>query len=230
MFGWAIREGLLETNPTAWTEKRKEKLRDRLISDSELRTIWSALPDEGDYGDIVRPLILIAARRQEIGALAWHEVDLERALISLPPGRVKNKRPREIALNAPAAAILRARWEKSTRQRDLIFGQWGAHGFRDWSLQKKLLDERIHAAGVEMPPWVLHDFRRLFSTVAHERLAIQPHVVEACLGHVGHQRGTPGRYNLATYRAEKANAMARWGEFVVSVAEQREIKVVPIHA
>ena len=228
MLMWAVREGLIETNHAAWTEKREEALRTRLISDSELRAIWSALP-EGGYSDVVRLLILCAARREELGALSWHEVDLERALISLPAVRVKNKRPREIALNEPAVAILRARWEKNTG-RDLVFRQYGARGFADWSKQKQLLDQRIRAAGVEMPAWTLHDFRRLASATMHERLGIQPHVVEACLGHVGHQRGTPGRYNLALYRADKATAMARWGEFVTSVVEGRATKVVPLHA
>jgi len=228
MLMWAVREGLIETNHAAWTEKREEALRTRLISDSEFRAIWSALP-EGGYSDVVRLLILCAARREELGALSWHEVDLERALISLPAVRVKNKRPREIALNEPAVAILRARWEKNTG-RDLVFRQYGARGFADWSKQKQLLDQRIRAAGVEMPAWTLHDFRRLASTTMHERLGIQPHVVEACLGHVGHQRGTPGRYNLALYRADKATAMARWGEFVTSVVEGRATKVVPLHA
>ena len=228
MLMWAVREGLIETNHAAWTEKREEALRTRLISDSEFRAIWSALP-EGGYSDVVRLLILCAARREELGALSWHEVDLERALISLPAVRVKNKRPREIALNEPAVAILRARWEKNTG-RDLVFGQYGARGFADWSKQKQLLDQRIRAAGVEMPAWTLHDFRRLASTTMHERLGIQPHVVEACLGHVGHQRGTPGRYNLALYRADKATAMARWGEFVTSVVGGPATKVVPLHA
>ena len=228
MLMWAVREGLIETNHAAWTEKREEALRTRLISDSELRAIWSALP-EGGYSDVVRLLILCAARREELGALSWHEVDLERALISLPAVRVKNKRPREIALNEPAVAILRARWEKNTG-RDLVFRQYGARGFADWSKQKQLLDQRIRAAGVEMPAWTLHDFRRLASTTMHERLGIQPHVVEACLGHVGHQRGTPGRYNLALYRADKATAMARWGEFVTSVVGGPATKVVPLHA
>jgi integrase len=226
MLMWAVREGLIETNHAAWTEKREEALRTRLISDSELRAIWAGLP-EGDYGDVVRLLILCAARREELGALSWHEVDLERALISLPAARVKNKRSREIALNEFAVAILRARWNTG---RDLVFGQRGAHGFRDWSKQKQLLDQRIRAAGVEMLAWTLHDFRRLFSTTAHERLGLQPHVIEACLGHVGHQRGTPGRYNLSLYRVEKAEAMARWGEFVMSMVEQRETKIVPIRA
>ena len=63
-----------------------------------------------------------------------------------------------------------------------------------------------------MLAWTLHDFRRLISTTMHERLGILPHVVEAILGHVGHQAGTPGKYDLATYRDEKRRALERWAE------------------
>jgi hypothetical protein len=51
-------------------------------------------------------------------------------------------------------------------------------------------------------------------------------VVEAVLGHVGHQGGTAGRYNRALYRAEKADAPKRWARMVSDVVEGSEHKVV----
>ena len=79
-----------------------------------------------------------------------------------------------------------------------------------------------------MPGWTLHDFRRLISTAMHDRLGVLPHVVESVLGHVGHQAGTPGRYNLALYRADKAAALARWAELVLALVEGRDSNVVPL--
>ena len=81
-----------------------------------------------------------------------------------------------------------------------------------------------------MPAWTLHDCRRLISTALHEKLSVQPHVVESILGHLGHQAGTPGRYNLSSYRAEKAVALRRWAELVSAIVEGRESKVVALHA
>jgi hypothetical protein len=81
-----------------------------------------------------------------------------------------------------------------------------------------------------MPGWTLHDFRRLISTTMHDRLGVAPHVVESVLGHVGHQAGTPGRYNLSSYRAEKAVALRRWADHVLALAEGRESKVVSLSA
>ena len=83
-FSWSIREGLLDTNPAAWTERREEAARDRLLTDDELRDIWMALSDD-TYTDIVRLLVLTGARREEIGGLKWLEIDPDRGLITLPP-------------------------------------------------------------------------------------------------------------------------------------------------
>jgi integrase len=235
-FSWAIREGLLDTNPAAWTERREESARTRLLSDEELREIWAALHEDA-YGAIIRLLILTGARREEIGGLRWSEVNLDDGLITLPPGRTKNHRAHEILLNAPAAAILRARprltWPDGSPC-DLVFGR-GQRGFSDWVGAKIDLDTRIaearQAAKIKaIPPWTLHDFRRLISTTMHDRLSIAPHIVEAILGHVGHRAGTAGRYNLATYRSEKAAASALWAEHVAARTEGRKAAIVPLRA
>jgi integrase len=235
-FAWTVREGLIDNNPVAGTERREEGERTRLITDAELCDIWSALSEDA-YGDITRLLILSGARAREIGGLAWSEVDLMKRFITLPPERTKNRREHEIFLTDSALDILRARprltWSDGTPC-DLIFGR-GKQGFNDWAGSKVDLDRRIdlarRAVGTDpMPEWTLHDFRRLISTAMHDRLGIMPHVVEAVLGHVGHQGGTAGRYNLALYRAEKAAALKRWAQMVSDVVEGREHKVVPLHA
>jgi integrase len=225
-FSWSIREGLIDTNPAAWTERREETARSRLLTDDELREIWAALRDDA-YGDIIRLLILCGARREEIGGLRWSECDLTQGIITLPPGRTKSKRSHEIVLGPAALAILKSRprlvWPDGSPC-DLVFGR-GARGFADWVGSKIDLDKRILAArravawatDVDVAPmsaWVPHDFRRMVSTTMHDRLGVAPHIVESILGHIGHKAGTPGVYNLATYREEKRRALERWGEHI----------------
>jgi integrase len=189
-----------------------------LLTDNELRDIWAALRDDA-YGDIVRLLVLTGARREEIGALRWSEVDLAQGLVVLPPERTKNRRMHEIVLSPPALAILKARprlvWPDGSPC-DLVFGR-GARGFADWVGSKGDLDKRIARAAEEMPAWTLHDFRRLISTTLHERLGVAPHIVDVILGHVGHQAGTAGRYNLALYREEKRRALERWAVHLATI-------------
>jgi len=59
-------------------------------SDGELTAIWQSLEDN-HYGNIVKLLMLTAARRDEIASLCWSEIDLDGALITLPPPRTKNR-------------------------------------------------------------------------------------------------------------------------------------------
>ena len=233
-FAWCMREGLLDSNPVEGTERRDEIERKRLITSAELRDIWSALRDD-PYGDIIRLLILTGARAREIGGLRWSEIDLTIRSVTLPPERTKNRREHEIFLSDTALDILRTSPRLTYPEGtlcDLVFGR-GKGGFNDWAGSKADLDKRINqarqAAGADpVPDWVVHDFRRLVSTAMHDRLKIMPHVVEAVLGHVGHQGGVAGRYNLALYRSQKATALTRWADYVLAVVKGHEQKVVAL--
>ena len=96
MYGWAIGEGLCETNPVIGTNTASDnEPRDRILSDAELATIWKAVPND-DYGRIVKLLLLTGQRREEIGGLRWSEIDDgDEALIALPSSRTKNSRPHD---------------------------------------------------------------------------------------------------------------------------------------
>jgi len=223
-FSWLMREGLLDQSPMLHSNKPKPRPgRARVPTEDELRAMWSALTDGDDYSDIVKLVILTACRRSEIGDLRWDEVDLDGALIELPASRMKNGRPHVIPLSEPALAILRRR----QRIGDYVFGRSGRVGFQGWSARRKALDAAI---GGSRPDWVLHDFRRLASTVMHDRLGIQPHIVERVLAHVGHQAGVAGAYNKAEYLVERRRALARWADHVLALVEGRESKVVSLSA
>jgi len=82
MFVWCMEEGLVDANPVAKTRKPAEaKSRDRVLSDAELVAVWNACNSDGDYGSIVRLLILLGSRRQEIGGMRWCELDLEAGIL-----------------------------------------------------------------------------------------------------------------------------------------------------
>ena len=212
---WAIREGLIETNPVSGTAKADQGgPRERVLTQGELATIWRNLP-QGRFGDIVRLLILTGQRRNEIGGLRLSEIDFERGLIVLPPARTKNKRQHELPLSPQASAILRRLLNGDTTyklNRNGAIGVFGVNGFPSggWSGSKASLDRRVGLA----KPWRLHDLRRTAATMMAE-LGVLPHIVEAILSHVsGHKAGVAGIYNRAKYIDEMRAALCKWADYV----------------
>jgi integrase len=147
-FSWAAREGYIDANPAAFTNKAIENgSRERVLVDDELATIWHEA-GEDQYGAIVKLLMLTGARRDEIASLRWSEVDLDAATITLPPARTKNRREHVIPLSNQALAILEAqprRVEADNSERDHVFGYGRDRGYQDWSAQPR----RVEADGIE---------------------------------------------------------------------------------
>jgi integrase len=215
---WCLAEGLTETNATVGTNKNAEKSRDRVLSDQEIKKIWNALPD-GDYGDIVRLLILTAQRAGEIAGLRWSEINLDRNIIVLPSNRTKNSRSHVVPITPMVRAVLEARPRRDGR--DLVFGI-GERGFSGWSKSKARLD-----AAVKIAPFVIHDIRRSVATGMSEA-GIPPFHVEAVLNHVSGSSTVAKIYNKNTFESEKAAALTRWDQHVADLIAGRSSKVTPI--
>jgi integrase len=227
LLAWAMRQGLVNENVVIGTDKGSSGTpRDRVLSSAELAAIWAAVP-ANDYGRIVKLLILTGQRREEIGALRWSEIDLEKRLIELPRERTKGNRPHDVFLSDSALEILHECRRRDGR--DLVFGD-GAGAFSGWSKAKEALDSAIEAGRGKHAPapkaWRLHDLRRTCATGLAD-LSVQPHVVEAVLGHQW-QTGVAGTYNRATYNREKAEALTLWADHVRSFVQGAEYKVVAL--
>jgi integrase len=94
LFAWAMREGVMSTNPVVGTNDPAEGIapRDRVLTPEEVKAIWTQCRDD-DFGRIVRLLLLTACRREEIGGLCWSELDPETGKMLLPKDRTKTRPP-----------------------------------------------------------------------------------------------------------------------------------------
>jgi len=219
--------GMLERNVLIGTKRpQPEQKRDRVLTDAELKAVWDAAKPSDGYGAIVRLLILLGQRREEVGAMKWSELDLDKAMWMIPAERSKNGRAHLVPLSSQATAMLKARVPSDEdSERDAVFGR-GVDGFSGWSKCKVALDasiatSRAKAAGRDepeaadaLPSWVLHDLRRTTVTGMAE-IGIEPHIIEAVVNHIsGHKGGIAGVYNKATYLPEKRAALQRWADHV----------------
>src|SRR6516162_4186674 len=219
-FRWFMEEGWTTTNPVIGTRKPPQaKPREHVLTDAELAKVWKACGDD-DFGRIVRLLILLGSRRQEIGGMRQSELDLEANTWMLPPERSKNHRGFTVALPPPALAIIKSVPQTS---RDHLFGDRAGGGFTSWSRSKRELDRSLTG---HVRPFRVHDIRRSVATGMAD-IGIEPHVIVACLNHYsGHRRGTAGVYNRSNYERAVKAALARWSEHVLALAEGRESNIV----
>jgi integrase len=211
LWSWALQTGVIESDasPVALTLRQPEKPRTRTLSDTELKTIWEATSDGGDYCRIVRLCLLTGCRREEMGGLRRDELHDDRIVIAAE--RMKGAIEHEVSLLPMIAAALPDRPEQPDGC--CVFGRKHT-GFSGWSKSKEDLDARIAAAGLQMPPWRLHDLRRTFSTRLHDA-GVQPIVVEALLAHK--QQGVAAVYNRASFREAKRAALTRWHSIVAGI-------------
>jgi Arm DNA-binding domain len=102
LFSWCMRQGFAETNPVIGTQQPNKRAasRERVLNDAELRDIWNAAVEiGGDYGAIVRLMILLGARRQEVAGMGMERASRPRraaAVVDVAGGE-KQERPRAYA-------------------------------------------------------------------------------------------------------------------------------------
>ncbi len=226
-FSWAIREGMVESNPVIGTNDPASHIdaRDRVLTEAELRAVWTACAAD-DFGRIIPLLMLTAGRRDEIGGLQWSELNLERGLLSIPGARTKNHHALNLTLPALAVSILRSAPQREGR--DYVFGTRGG-AFCAWSYSSLTLNRRIvDQRGAAIAGWRIHDIRRTVATGMAE-IGIAPHVIEAILNHRGgHKAGVAGIYNRATYETKIKGALAIWAEHLTGIVGGPDSKVTPL--
>jgi len=222
LYAWAMQMGLCESNPVIGTFKPPAgKPRERVLSDDELVRVWNACKDD-DFGKIVRLLVLLGARRQEIGGIAWPELDLEspQPTWTLPAARSKNGKAHTLPLLPMAERIIRSVPRMASR--DHLFGARSRDGFTIWDKSKQELDARANVSD-----WTVHDLRRTTATKLAD-IGVQPHIIEQILNHQsGHKAGPAGVYIRSNYERETRTALALWEDHLTALITGDERKVVP---
>jgi integrase len=203
MMNWAVSRNYLTSHPTRGVVRYKVERRERFISMAEARRLFDSIEElerrgeiHTQYGLMVRLLIMTGARRGEIEALKWREIDMERRSIVLCAERSKTG-ARRIPLSKAAIETLSTLPHKSPyvfpAQRENSASGYTQGLPRVWRLIRKesgLEDLRIH------------DLRHSFASFAAESGA-SLQLIGKALGHT--QIKTTERY--AHLRDDPLHAM-----------------------
>ena len=227
LFRWAVGRGILETNPMAHLPKPGSEVpRDRVLTDAELAQVFKNATKlrPMPYGPMYQLLILTGARRTEIAALRWSEINDD--TIILGRERTKVGEVHSIPLAPQVIDILKQLPRIASPaggDSDFVFTVTGRNPAVDFSGSKRRLD-----AITKIPPWRIHDLRRTVAT-GLQRLGINLQVIEAVLGHVGGSRsGIVGVYQRHSFDPEKRTALEAWAREVERIVGGKPAKVLPL--
>jgi len=216
--------GMARVNP-------RERARDRVLSDDELRKLWEACGDPrlAVHGPCVRFALLTGGRRNEVTGLRRSEITTIRSddtgidfvVWQLPAARSKTKKMVIRPLTKAALEIVES-MPIIIGDADFVFTTTGNGPLYLNSDAKATLDE---ISGVT--DWRIHDLRRTARTIlSRKALNISSDVAELCLGHVlpgGLVRKTYDRHAYIGEMAEAFDKLAAEIERIVRGDEGAKI-------
>lgn len=233
---WAVVDrGYIDESPAATIRLPAKTLgRERVLEPGELSEVWNAVDGLGyPTAGFVRFLILTAQRRGEVATMRRADIDLDKALWTIPAENSKSGRIHVVPLSKTAVQILQAVPE-FTKGDCLWSTTSGAAPINGFSKTKRRIDaetlKRRNVAGVEenLPGWTIHDLRRTAATLM-AKAGVLPHVLSAILGHSTSvsvasmpTAAITKVYNRYAYLDEKRAALDEWAKYVTSLVSGKK--------
>ncbi len=183
--------------------------RDRTLTRDELAALLPVLSaDSGPYAGAMVFMLRTLARRQEAASARWGDINLSDREWTIPD--TKNGRPHVVPLSRQVVDFLRSRLPTGPTGKaiepdpaGLIFATSTGAIPGNWDRHTKAIHELSGTKG-----WTRHDLRRTGATLLGG-MGIEPHVIEAALGHSVIHSKLAGIYNKSRYQPEVAAALQR---------------------
>jgi integrase len=176
MFSMAIRWRLRADNPCKGVERNQEQKRHRYLTGAELARLTTALAELRDQGaaNAVRLLLLTGARRGELLAGRWTDIDLDAGVWVKRAATTKGKVPHRVPLSNAARQLLSEM--KKQADCDWLFPARQGHrtDIKDaWEVLRK---------AAEIPDARTHDLRHTYASVLASSGLSLP-IIGQLLGH-----------------------------------------------
>ena len=186
----------------------KSTVRDRLITDEELRILWIGLGQANKKVELgVKLLTHTACRSKEINENTWENINFQEETMFIPKELDKEGQDRIKPLSQQSLALFDELRFITGNQEKLIGFDRNVLGRNviKISKQNNLLDKQgrhFHA----------HDLRSYFSTNCR-KLRLDHKVIESCLSHVT-EKGASANYSFYDYQDEKRELFQTWSNHV----------------
>ena len=179
MFSMAIRWQMRTDNPCKGIERNQEFKRRRYLSAEELGRLTLALATAEDQraADIMRMLLLTGARRGEVLAAKWADIDLDAGNWTKPASATKQKLEHRVPLSAAALALLNDLRARSPDDAEWLFPDSDGQPRRDIRDAWEAICQAADISGARV-----HDLRHTYASVLVSAGQSLP-IIGSLLGH-----------------------------------------------
>lgn len=208
---WCLGRGYVEKHPLqALRKPARAPSRSRVLSDTELRSVWLYGASGGPYGQLIQLLILTGQRLGQLSHLTAEMIEEDK--IVWPAHFMKSGEEHTI----PVCPLARTIMEERPRA-GLLFSTESnpREPFNNWSNSHRRLLEVTR-----VDHFTRHDLRRTFSTVLARHTP--PHVIERLIAHrSGVISGVSAIYNRHLYFDEMKDSLLRHEAYVASLVSSQ---------
>lgn len=190
--------------------RHRNEARKRILNDDELRVIWKEAEANGQFGAVIRLLLLTGQRREKVITMKW--ADIADGVWTIATAEREKGNAGSLALPDQALAIIEA--QPQLGDNPYVFAGRG-DGYHEVSKAKRRFDATLP----KMPRWTLHDLRRTSRSLL-SRCGIRSDIAERVMGHV--IVGVEGVYDRHPYGREKADALKQLAALIDGIVNPRE--------
>jgi len=218
---WAtVRDYRTGDNPARWRghldkllpriEKRKRVKHHPALPFTDICAFMASLrAQSGLAARSLELLILTATRTAEVLGARWEEFDLDHAVWTIPPERMKAHREHRVPLSVQAVALVRE-LQKDRHSVFLFPGQRRGRPLSNMAMLNLL--ERMNRADL-----TVHGFRSTFRDWASERTSFAREVCEMALAHAIADQ-TEAAYRRGDLFDKRCRLMQEWAKFCDTAA------------
>lgn len=230
---WAAGTGRIDSNPAENLPRPfGEKPRERVLSDDEIRAIWSNLdcaPGDSATKIAMRLCLVLGQRPKEIVGLSKSHLDLEGAIptLRIAASEAKNREGHIVPLSNLAVALFREALIYAGDSHWVFPSPRGGGPLSPHALTHIFSREKRKNAGnfLGVPDARLYDFKRTVATGLGE-MGFPNDMIGRLLNHKGakSQSITSKHYNHALYLRERHEMLNVWEERLRSILSMQEPK------
>ena len=233
IFTYGIDKSWLDHNPAARIPKQKEKVRERVLTDEELKALWIVLEamktPTRTPGALMTPVIArglqlmlrTGQRGGEVFGMRW--ADVEEGWWTIPGERTKNGEAHRVPLTTAARALLAEARADGPGTSEWVFAAYRGGSNRS---QAANVISRLRRAGLLTGDYTRHDLRRTVAT-GMTKLGIPRATLSHVLNHTDIGPRATAIYDRYSYDREKRTALEAWGRHLDALLTGHPSRVVP---